>query len=472
METLKRLERRHVIFGVVALALLISTMNLTVAFVVLPQMQDDLGASLTWVGWTITSYQLAQSVSMSLAGRISDQLGRKRILVLSLVVFSLGSVGAAFAPNIATHILLRIAAALGGGAIMPIAAAIVSAEFPQSRARAIGLFTSILPMGWIFGPVAGGLITDQLSWRAAFLLPVPVAALALIGTVYLIKESTGRRTQHLDVQGAALLAAAIVSFMLALSLFRVEGAATLTAAWALLLLSMPIGYLFWRHEVRTVDPIVDVALLRLRPFVATNAYNTIWGGTSIGSSAFIPFYAMAQFGFESARAGTMLVGLEIALIAGSTASSLLFMHRFGYRPLLTFGGVILSASLLAVGFGVFDALGPAIPAFWALFGVLTIAGLGMGIQAPASNNAGIELMPSHVASIVGLRGMFRFAGSVIATTVIFFLLSGFEDEARGIEVIYLGLGVLMLAAMPLIAIMPTGRERPIEHPVEPESAAR
>ena len=86
------------------------------------------------------------------------------------------------------------------------------------------------------------------------------------------------------------------------------------AAWVLLLASAPLGFAFWRHETRIEDPIVDLALLRLRPFMATNAYNVFWGAASIGSSAFIPLYAMAQFGFASSRAGAMLIGLEIAII--------------------------------------------------------------------------------------------------------------------------------------------------------------
>ena len=460
-------KRRFVVFGVVALALLVSTMNLTVAFVVLPQMTEGLNASLTWVGWTITAYQLTQAVSMSLAGKVSDQLGRRRTFMVSLAIFSLGSLGAALAPNVSTHILLRMVAALGGGAIMPVAAAIVSLEFPKERAKALGLFTSIMPIGWILGPTVGGLIADEVSWRAAFLMPLPFAALAIVGSAFLIRESSERKSANLDLRGAALLTAAIAFFMLALSLFRVDTGTATVAAWALLLASAPIAWLFWRHEAHTEDAIVDPALLRLRPFVAANIYNVIWGAASIGSSAFIPFYAMVQFGFESSRAGAVLIGLEVALIVGSTVTSLFLLRRVGYRPLLLAGGVVMSGALLAVGVGVFDVLPDSISPFWALFGVLAVAGLGMGIQAPASNNAGIELMPSHISSIVGLRGMFRFAGSVIATTLIFFLLSGSEDTARGVEIVYLGLAVLMFAAAPIIMLMPTGRERRIDQQAEP-----
>ena len=102
------------VVAVLALALLASTMNLTVGFVVLPQMTEDLGVSLTWVGWTITSYQLASSIAMSLAGRISDLVGRRRIFALALMVFALGSLGAAAAPNIGVHIVMRVVAAIGG----------------------------------------------------------------------------------------------------------------------------------------------------------------------------------------------------------------------------------------------------------------------------------------------------------------------------------------------------------------------
>ena len=455
-------RRRYAVFAVVSVALLTSSMNLTVAFVVLPQMQEGLGVSLTWVGWTVTAYQLASAVSMSLAGGIADRYGRRRIFIAALALFCIGSAAAAFAPNIATHILMRMAAALGGGAIVPIAAGVVSREFPHSRARAIGLFTSVLPLGWIIGPTVGGFIAEHLTWRGAFLLPAPLAVVALVGAAFLMRESAEGAKGRLDVQGALLLAAAIASFMLSLSLFRVEGGAAWMAAWGLLALSVPLGALFWRNESRAEEPIVDLALLRMRPFAAANAYNVVWGGVSIGSSAFIPLYAALEFDLDSARAGSTLVGLEVALIAGSMLTSIWLLHRLGYRPLIFAGGVLLTAVMMSVGFGLIRALPAALPPFWALFGVLTIGGFAMGIQAPASNNAGIELMPSRVSSIVGLRGTFRFAGSVITTTVIFFLLAGFEDAARGVEVIYLGLGALMLAAAPLIFLMPTGREHRID----------
>jgi EmrB/QacA subfamily drug resistance transporter len=452
-----------VVVVVLALALLASTMNLTVGFVVLPQMTEGLGVSLTWVGWTITSYQLASSIAMSLAGRISDLVGRRRIFALALMVFALGSLGAAAAPNISVHIVMRVVAAIGGGALMPIAAAIVSLEFPHHRARALGLFTTVLPVGWIIGPTVGGLVADSISWRVSFLLAVPFAVLALAGTLAAVRESHERTAKSsIDVTGAALLAVTLGSFMLALSLFRVEAAAANIAAWVLLLSSIPIGYLFWQHEHRAEDPIVDLALLRLRPFMAANVYNVFWGAASIGSSAFIPFYAMVQFGFDSSRAGAMLVGLEVALIVSSTVVSIWFLRRMGYRLQILGGGGVLAAALLAVGIGVFAYVPDAVPPFWTLFIILTVAGAGMGAQSPASNNAGIELMPSRISSIVGLRGTFRFAGSVIATTVIFFILSGFEDAARGIEVVYLGLGVMLVAALPLVLLMPTGRESPID----------
>ncbi|MBM3940311.1 MAG: MFS transporter [SAR202 cluster bacterium] len=454
-------KRRFVVFGVVALALLISTMNLTVAFVILPDMQQGLRTSLVWVGWTITAYQLAQSVSMSLAGRISDRYGRRRVFLVALAVFAAGSAASALAPNIASHIFFRMVAALGGGAIMPVAAGIVSLEFPKHRAQVIGLFSSIMPMGWIVGPTFGGFVVNELSWRWAFVLPVPIALAALAGGWLLVRETSERVARRLDVRGALLLSGAIVCFMLALSLLRNDNGAIVAAGWALLVGSGPAMWLFWRHELRTPEPIVDLALLRLRPFVASNLYGIIWGGVSIGSSAFIPLYAQVQYGFDSARAGGMLIGLELALAGGSALTSILLLKRYGYRPLLLVGVVILTLSMLVVGMGWFRLPPETVPVYWVLWVILAIAGLGMGIQAPPSNNAGIELLPNRVSSIVGLRGMFRFAGSVMSTTVIFFVLAGFEDEARGIEVVYLALGLVLLLAIPLIFLMPTGREKPL-----------
>src|SRR5687767_15189683 len=132
------MPRRYLVFSVTAVALFFAAMNNSMVAVALRAMMDDLDTSLAWVGWVLTAYQLAQAVVMPIAGKLSDELGRKRVFMGAVVLFTTGSLLAAIAPNVYLLIPARVMQALGGGAFLPTASGIVSEEFKENRARAIG----------------------------------------------------------------------------------------------------------------------------------------------------------------------------------------------------------------------------------------------------------------------------------------------------------------------------------------------
>lgn len=456
--------RRYLIFGVVSMSIFMMAMNMTIVVVALPEIADGVGASLTWVGWVLTGFQLAMAVSMPLAGGIGDQLGRKRVFLASVAVFTVSSLGAGLSNNIALLILFRITMAIGGGAFLPLAAGLVSDEFPKQRAQAIGLFSSIFPIGGVIGPNLGGFLVQTFSWRWAFLVNIPVGVTVLVLSWFLLRETKTNVHHSLDIRGASLLSAGILGFMLTFTLLGGGHGIPAPLIWSLLPISGLLFALFWRYEQRAKEPILDLTLLRMRTFVASNIFNTLFGAFIFGVFAFIPLFTVKEFGFSTLESGVVLTGRGVAMTIASTVTSLLLLRRFGYRPLIIAGMLTISVSLVWLGLtpGARDIFGVHISTFWLLTVVLGLSGMGLGVVNPPSNNAGMELMPSKVASITGLRGMFRSLGGVISTTIIFYLLSGSTDPGGDLRTIFLVLGLLILVTIPLILMMPTGRESPID----------
>src|SRR6201985_278861 len=161
--------RRNVIFAIVSIGLFMASVDQTIVATALPAIEKELHATINWSGWTISVYALGQVIAMPMAGKISDMYGRKKVFMISAAVFTVASLCCGFASNMALLLVPRFLQALGGGAFMPSATGIVADHFGPERDRAVGLFTSILPVGGIIGPIVGGVFVSYWSWRGIFL---------------------------------------------------------------------------------------------------------------------------------------------------------------------------------------------------------------------------------------------------------------------------------------------------------------
>jgi multidrug resistance protein len=179
--------RAIAIFAVVSVALLMSSIDSTIVAVALPTMMKGLDTNLVWVSWVITGYSLTQTVMMPMAGKLSDDWGRKNLFLGCVVLFTGSSLLCAVAPNVYLLIVFRVMQAVGGGAFLPSAAGIVSDVFsPRRRGTAIGLFTSVFPLGGIIGPNVGGWVIDHFGWRAIFSVNVPFGVVLFVLGIFLI----------------------------------------------------------------------------------------------------------------------------------------------------------------------------------------------------------------------------------------------------------------------------------------------
>ncbi|HVT69877.1 MAG TPA: MFS transporter, partial [Trebonia sp.] len=176
---------RVAIFVVVALALLMSSLDGTIVATALHAIQDGLHSTINWTSWVITGYSVGQVLALPLAGMLSDRVGRRRFFLASVVVFTAASLCAGLAGDIYVLIALRAVQAAGGAGFTPSATGIITENFGSARDKAVGLFGSIFPIGSMIGPIFGGLFVSYWSWRGIFFVNVPIgAALLLLGLRY------------------------------------------------------------------------------------------------------------------------------------------------------------------------------------------------------------------------------------------------------------------------------------------------
>jgi EmrB/QacA subfamily drug resistance transporter len=442
------LARRNLIFAIVSIGLFMASIDQTIVATALPAIQRELHTQINWSGWTITIYALGQVVAMPMAGKISDMYGRKRVFLISVAVFTAASLCCGFAGNIYLLLLPRAIQALGGGAFMPSATGIVSDHFGRERDRAVGMFTSILPIGGIIGPIAGGFFVSYWSWRGIFLVNVPIGIVLVACVARFIPAGSPRVTSRVDVWGVVLLAVAILAAMFGITYLGsgpipayspVFGGCEAVAAVA--------AGLFVRHSRRSAAPFVPYRLLRGRGFGVMNVINLIYGAAALGFAALVPLYAQERYHINPLGAGTLLTARAVGMISVA-GLAVLALRRTGYRLPMVGGFGVLAAGLFTM------SSAPLLSPYAWLAIAAGITGCGMGLSVPASNNASLQLAPDQVAAIAGLRGMFRQSGSIIAVSVTTAIIARSHDPGIMQAHVFVVFACLLVAILPLVWLVP------------------
>src|SRR4051794_1322596 len=298
---------RHVGFFLAALAVLMASIDGTITVVALPQLTESLDTSLALVGWTLTSYQLVQIVMYPLAGQLSDMFGRRRVFLFCVTIFTVSSLLCGLAPNVFVLIVFRALQAVGGGGLLPSVIGLIADQYREHRAQAIGLISSIMPIGSIIGPNLGGFLLENWSWRAMFFINVPIGIVLIFGFFFLmpsVETHATRKRLHVDAIGLLLFVGAIVGLIYGMTLIASDPSQAFSPlVWAMFVFSVVLFVTFVRHVRHTPDAIMEYHLLAGRPFLAANIYNFLFGAVTMGFYSFIPYYAVVKFGltpFESA----------------------------------------------------------------------------------------------------------------------------------------------------------------------------
>ena len=400
MEVSSSRGRAYLALTAVFAGVFVAADDQTVVVTALPQIMLDLKLTVTELdhtSWIITGYLLGYFAAAPFIGRLSDIYGHRNTFIGSLLLFMLGSVGVAMATDLNWLIGLRVFQALGAGALVPIAIAIVGDLFPpEKRGAPLGLVGASAEAGGVIGPLWGGIITKYLAWQWIFWLNIPLCAVIIALTFILVPKSQ-RYPARIDYIGGALITLSIAA--LTLGLARIDELDALMALW--LALSAAALALFVIRQRASSDPLMPRAMFRARAFVAANAAHLLIGGALIIGMVTIPLMANTLLGETPLGGGLLLLRMTAAIPFGAALGGIA-CQCFDYRL-----PAALGLLLCALGFGLMSGWGLGIADPWMTVHLAT-AGFGFGLLiAPIAlsgvNSVGDDMRGAAAALITTMR---------------------------------------------------------------------
>jgi EmrB/QacA subfamily drug resistance transporter len=446
-----RTYSRRVIFVIVSIALFMSSIDATIVSTALPAIHKSLHSTINWSAWTITIYSLGMVVTLPIAGKISDQYGRRKIFLSGVLLFTIASLACGFAPNIYTLIIFRALQAVGGGALQPSAAGVVADHFGRDRDRAIGLFGTVASSGQVVGPVFGGLLVGYLTWRWIFFVNVPIGIILLVMIMRCIPESALVARTKTDIRGLMLMGGFVLATTFAVTNFGETGK-TFTSALvcAPLAAGLVLLYAFIQHTRHADDPFIPMRLIKAKGFAVMNGLNMMWGAFGFGVATLVPLYAEDRYHMTALSAGTLLTARGVgAILVGALAAFAL--RRTGYRMPMSVGFTIVAVGTAVMAITPHYGISPYI---W-LSAAAGITGLGNGMANPASRNACLQIAPEEVAAITGLRQMFVYIGIIFSVSSFTSVLNraAHPGLTQG-HLYWLVAGILVFIMVPLVQRVP------------------
>jgi len=321
-------------------------LDIAIVNVALPSIQTDLGFSQENLQWVISAYALFFGGFLLLGGRAADLLGRRRLFLAGIVVFTGASLLSGLAWSEEALIGARALQGLGAALISPAALAILMTTFREGKDRntALGAWGAVGAFGAVAGVLLGGVLTDALSWEWIFFVNVPVGIAALALTPLLIAESKDMTAQSFDIPGAVLVTSGLVALVYAITQANdygwssIETAGLFAAAGALL-----AGFLAW--ESRAMDPLMPFSIFRLRTLVGANIAGLILGTAMFGMFLMLTLYMQQVLGYSPMRTGVAYLAVAGTAIFWSALAAQL-VTRIGVKPVLVVGMSALTAGLV------------------------------------------------------------------------------------------------------------------------------
>ena len=403
-----------VILAVVCFGVFIAADDLTVVSTMLRQIIGHLGIPLPdgWdrAAWIVNSYLVAYVAVMPFMGRLSDVLGRRRVFVGALVLFLAGSAWIPFTTTLGPFMVGRILSALGGGAMVPVALAVIGDVFAERRRPgALGVLGAVDTIGWVWGPLFGALLVRYLDWRWQFFLNIPLAVLAIAAAWWALQGlDRPAERRRVDWGAAFALSAALVCLNIALvnssEISGVGGLEELTGRRSLptlpffLASAVALGAFLW-FERRSDDPLIDLRLFRSRNFAPAMAVNFLVGAALIIAMVDVPLFVnlVVETGLKRAAvlSGWVLSGLTASMALASWVGGRL-TERSWYRPPALAGLALSVGAFLLMG-ATWDANVPV----WLMVVSLALLGAGLGLVTAPANAAAVDAVPPDRRGVAG-----------------------------------------------------------------------
>jgi len=412
-------RRRLVVLVICCSSLFIVGLDSTIVNVALPAIGRDLHASVTGLQWVIDGYTLVLASLLMLAGATADRVGRRRVFQIGLAVFTVGSGLCSLAPGLGWLIAFRMAQAIGGSMLNPVAMSIITNTFTDKaeRARAIGVWGGTYGLSLGLGPVIGGVLVDTVGWRGAFWINIPVGIAAIALTARFVPESRASRPRRPDPIGQALIVVMLGSLTYAI----IEGPELgwrAPAILALFAVAAAALVAFVVYEARRTEPVLDPRFFRSVPF-AGSALTAICAMAAVGGFLFLgTLYLQDALGMSALRAGLHILPMATTVALGAVVSGRILARRGARPPMLVAGVGLAVGGVLLSRLTVSSPLLPIVVAF-------TVFGIGGGVvNAPITYNAvsGMPVSQAGVAS--GIASTSRQIGQSLGVAITGSIVAG------------------------------------------------
>jgi EmrB/QacA subfamily drug resistance transporter len=361
------------VFAALMLGMFLAALDQTIVSTALPTIVGDLGG-LNHLSWVVTSYLLASTVSTPLYGKLGDMIGRKPVFLAAILIFLAGSMLAGLSQSLSELIGFRALQGIGAGGLMVGAQAIIADIVPpRERGRYMGLIGSVFAVASVAGPLLGGFLVDNLSWRWVFYVNLPVGALAVLIVVTRLHLHTPKTRHRIDYPGAGLLSGGVAALIMVATWGGSQyawGSATIVglAAGGAALLAV---FLWW--ETRAAEPILPLGLFRSSVFTISNSMGFTIGMAMFGAIIFIPLYLQLVYGASPTSSGLRLLPLMAGLLVAAILSGRAISRIGRYKAFPIAGTAVLVVgmyllSLLKVG-----------TAPWLASVYMLVVGVGIGL---------------------------------------------------------------------------------------------
>jgi len=400
-------------------------LDIAIVNVALPSIKIDLGFSQSDLQWVISAYALVFGGFLLLGGRAADMLGRRRLFLGGLVVFTVASLLAGLAWSETSLIAARAFQGLGAAIIAPAALSILSTTFSEGRERniALGAWGAVGGFGAVAGVLLGGVLTDALSWEWIFFVNVPVGLAALVVAPFLLQESRDAAGKKFDLPGAVLVTSGLSSVVYAITRAGQDGwlAAETLAVFALSA-ALLVGFVVW--EQRHPDPLMRFGILRIRTVSGANVAGFIMGTAMFSMFLMLTLYMQQVLGYSAMKTGVAYLAVAGTAIVWSAVAAQL-VTRVGVKPVLVVGMGMLTAGLVyftQVSVGG-SYLGDLLPGF-------LMIGVGIGFSfVPISIAALAGIQPSEAGLASGLINTSQQIGGALGIAALSTIATSHTTDA-------------------------------------------
>ena len=470
-------RRKWLALALLSVVQFMVVLDIAIVNVALPSIQVDLGFSQENLQWVISAYALVFGGFLLLGGRAADLLGRRRIFLAGLVVFTLASLFAGLAWSEASLIAARAFQGLGAAVITPAALSILSTTFVEGRERniALGVWGAVGGFGAAAGVLMGGILTDALSWEWIFFVNVPVGVAALALTPVLLRESRDASVKSFDAPGAVMVTAGLSSLVYAITQAGQEGwFAGRTVAFFVAAVVLLVGFLAW--ELRHPEPLMRLGVLRIKTVTGANVAGFILGTATFALFLMLTLYMQQVLGYSAMKTGVAYLAVAGTAIFTSAIAAQL-VTRIGVKPALLIGMSSMTAGLLyftQVSVGG-SYLADLLPGFLLIavglgfsFVPISIAALA-GVEAPEAGLAsGLINTSQQIGGALGIAAL-----STIATSRTEDAIAGGATQASALVSGFQGafLAGAIVAAVGIVATLTLIRREELEQSVEPGESA-